>query len=288
MKGIIFSDMFKRLKKPAETSSDEEDQDESGDHGKEEKDPLGIVLDQERRKSIVEYSESDSENEETTTEPEKEKGERKTTGDVGFTLESDELDSELEIDDSVTPKQSRPASAASEVSTLGMGAVTISSEDEDEPPSNIPVGYKADHQTEALDIESLFKERKEDLNLIAKSMWSTYTIPERTHYQNIMNIVATQNKISEKGNPGAQEKFQKIVLPKYKDFKMKKFPVQPINKAINEALNSYRSQKTMGQFFSRAKKKPDSGSTSGTLQDVTGSSPLPGQGSLYSKNSFTL
>lgn len=180
-------------------------------------------------------------------EPEKEKG-----------LVPELIDSGDEDEVDVEDKEARPVSGASNVSTMGLGSICISSdEEEDTAIPSLPIQiFNVNHQTNARDHNELFEERRQDLDFIASSKWSAYKNTNRSDYQNVLNIIATMYQCSEKGSVQSQRKYQTEVVPKYREHKKAKFNVQALNEDINKALKSHGQQKKMNQFFKASPQIP--------------------------------
>ena len=155
------------------------------------------------------------------------------------------------------------------------GALSISAEhsvidlSDDPPITSVPVPQSDrginEMMTQAGNIEELFAKNTYSLDYVAeKSKYSQYQRKERSNFQNCLNIIATVEKVSEKMNQDQQERFQKTVIPIYKDLKSRQFPVNEVSQLLKRAVKVVKKENSTGilSFFQR---KPKEGSGTGSF-----------------------
>ena len=155
------------------------------------------------------------------------------------------------------------------------GAPSISAEHSvndlsDDPPItsvSVPQSDRGINEmlTQAGNIEELFAKNTYSLDYVAeKSKYSQYKRKERSHFQNCLNIIATVEILSEKMNQDQQERFQKTVIPIYKDLKSRQFPVNEVSQLLKRAVKVVEKENSTGilRFFQR---KPKEGSGTGSF-----------------------
>ena len=153
------------------------------------------------------------------------------------------------------------------------GAPSISAEHSvndlsDDPPItsvSVPQSDRGINEmlTQAGNIEELFAKNTYSLDYVAeKSKYSQYK--KKSNFQNCLNIIATVEKVSEKMNQDQQERFQKTVIPIYKDLKSRQFPVNEVSQLLKRAVKVVEKENSTGilRFFQR---KPKEGSGTGSF-----------------------
>ena len=154
------------------------------------------------------------------------------------------------------------------------GAPSISAEHSvndlsDDPPItsvSVPQSDRGINEmlTQAGNIEELFAKNTYSLDYVAeKSKYSQYK-KKKSNFQNCLNIIATVEKVSEKMNQDQQERFQKTVIPIYKDLKSRQFPVNEVSQLLKRAVKVVEKENSTGilRFFQR---KPKEGSGTGSF-----------------------
>ena len=154
------------------------------------------------------------------------------------------------------------------------GAPSISAEHSvndlsDDPPItsvSVPQSDRGINEmlTQAGNIEELFAKNTYSLDYVAeKSKYSQYK-NKKNNFQNCLNIIATVEKVSEKMNQDQQERFQKTVIPIYKDLKSRQFPVDEVSQLLKRAVKVVEKENSTGilRFFQR---KPKEGSGTGSF-----------------------
>lgn len=154
------------------------------------------------------------------------------------------------------------------------GAPSISAEHSvndlsDDPPItsvSVPQSDRGINEmlTQAGNIEELFAKNTYSLDYVAeKSKYSQYK-NKKNNFQNCLNIIATVEKVSEKMNQDQQERFQKTVIPIYKDLKSRQFPVNEVSQLLKRAVKVVEKENSTGilRFFQR---KPKEGSGTGSF-----------------------
>ena len=105
----------------------------------------------------------------------------------------------------------------------------------------------------ASDLQSLFNKRKNDLDYLASTKFSSFKLSNpklktRDTYQDICNILSNKYKIIEASKEG-QKNYQEKVIHGYRHLRNTGFPLETINESIDTALQQARSQPRISSFF---------------------------------------